>query len=226
MAIDTPQSALACALFFGAIVYWFYRRRKKKRAALAETQRREEERLAYLTASPAPLPGYDATGEELNAYVARLLKERSQIRCLAEVMSLLRGVHHAVLGSDDKRAVKRHIEILKDSCDVIEKSKKIDTVESRLEVMHTNLATLHNIYFIEKAKEADIFLKKLEPQIFTAVYCRMIQDVQEKIDSLKTDKAKERKISDILNHIQHIQFLNYIPQKEMMILKNYFEAYL
>lgn len=223
MAIDTPQSALACALFWGAVVYWVYRRRKKKRAALAETQRREEERLAYLTASPAPLPGYDATGEELNAYVARLLKERSQIRCLAEVMFLLRGVHHAVLGSDDKRAVKRHIEILKDSCDVIEKSKKIDTVESRLEVMHTNLATLHNVYFIEKAKEADIFLKKLEPQIFTAVYCRMIQDVQEKIDLLKTDKAKERKNNDIRNYIQLILKIYYLPHQETIALQKNFE---
>lgn len=223
MAIDTPQSALACALFWGAVIYWFYRRRKKKKAALAETQRREEERLAYLTASPAPLPGYDSTGAELDAYVARLLKERSQIRYLADVMSLLRGVHHAVSGSAEKRSVKRHIEILKDSCDVIEKSKKIDTVESRLEVMHTNLATLHKVYFIEKAKEADKFLKKLEPQIFTAMFCRMIQDVQEKIDSLKTDKAKERKNNDIRNYIQLILKIYYLPHQEIIALQKKFE---
>lgn len=87
------------------------------------------------------------------------------------------------------------------------------------------MCMLHTKYFIKKAEEADILLRKLEPQIFNAIYCKIILNLYVKIGLLKTQKAKENKIIEISKYIQHLKSINYMPKEELNALNIFFRTY-
>lgn len=208
-------------LILGGIAWWLYRRHQKK-AARATLQRREEARITSHIINPAPLPGYDATGSALNEYIMQLLAERSRMTGLDAVTVLLRGAHHEAFGEGDRKAIKRQIEVITDSAEIIRKSKNVETVKSRLEVMHINLTSLHNIYFIQKAKKADTHLKQLEPQIITSIYCRSIHELYKKMLSLKTKKAIENCRNKIYETIDKILLTGHLCGEEVAALRRFF----
>lgn len=219
-----PISGLVGLLFWAAVIYWFYRRRQKKRKRIEAEQRREAERLAYLTASPSPISGYDAEGEELDAYVMNMLAERSKISCLKDFMPTRdKNIHR--YGPNDKKCLRREFEIIRESCEIIEDTSKIQTAETRIQTIQTILKRMQEEYAYPGVQEKLTLLHAYTSQIHSAIYIRIIQESIEKALTLKTAEAQKKRYAALKAPLRELERLGYLPREELAALRRFSDAH-
>lgn len=219
-----PISGLVGLLFWAAVIYWFYHRRQKKRAQIEAEQRREAERLAAVTASPSPLPGYDAEGEELDAYVMNMLAERAKISCLKDFMPIRdKNIHR--YGRNEKKCLRREFEIIRESCEIIEDTSKIQTAETRIQTIQTILERMQKEYAYPGVQEKLTLLHAYISQIHSAIYIRIIQESIEKALTLKTAGAQKKKYAALQDTVRELERLDYLPMEELAALRRFSDAH-
>lgn len=222
MAIDTPQFAFFNALFWGAVFYWFYRRRKKKKEAHIAEQRREAERIAYIYANPSPLAGYDAVGENLDEYINTLANTRSNLNC---VLDITFSPYLSEYSLRDIKRIRGNLKVIQESCDIIRKSNKSETIISRFGVIMTHLNSLVREFNLPSAYEKIEIANSLQSKIYVGAYFKDIQNALLKIDSLKIEKSKQKYYSHISELIDKISLIEYIPSEEIVALRRFCELH-
>lgn len=202
-------------------VAWLIFRRKEKTAPPLASKHKVERRFAPQHDVISPPVNGELQGSELTLYAEKIIKVRSNLNCVfdIEVNSYMRGY-----SLQDKKLMRNNMRIIRESCSLIRNSKNGSTIINRYDVVVENIKHLVSEFNLPEAKERLEIAQEYKHAIVSGAYMVDIKQCIEKINKLKTEKAKQKHREKTFEILDKLASFHYLPLEEIKILKRFIEG--